>query len=74
MAAKTAKALARLLRTEPLLKDKAIELACKLGTARTRDFAKVGISRHYLCKLCSEGVLTRAGYGQYAAPKEAGRG
>src|SRR5690242_11521757 len=31
------KAPARSLRTEPLLKDKAIELARKLGIARTRD-------------------------------------
>jgi len=69
--AKPAKAPAKSLRTEPPLKDKAIELPRKLGTARTRDFTEIGISRHYLCKLCSEGVLTRAGYGRYATPKEA---
>src|SRR5262249_54589256 len=60
-AAKTMNAPAKSRRTLPLLKDRAIELARKLGTARTRDFAEIGISRHYLCKLCSKGVLTRAG-------------
>jgi hypothetical protein len=65
--AKPAKAPAKSLRPEPLLKDQSIELAHKLGTARTRDFAEIGVSRHYLCKLCSEGVLTQAGHGRYAA-------
>jgi hypothetical protein len=53
-----------------LLRDKAVELARKLGVGRTRDFAEIGISRHYLCKLSAEGILARAGYGLYSVPKE----
>ena len=69
--AKATRTSAAALRTEPLLRDKAIELARKLGMARTKDFAEIGISRHYLCKLCAAGFLERAGYGRYAPPKEA---
>ena len=54
-----------------LLRDKAIALVREKGVARTRDFAALGITRFYLCKLCAEGHLARAGYGLYAAPKEA---
>jgi hypothetical protein len=52
------------------LKDKAVEVARKLGVARTKDFAEIGISRHYLCKLSAEGILARAGYGLYSVPKK----
>ena len=52
-----------------LLKDKAVEVARKLGVARTKDFAEIGISRHYLCKLSAGGILARAGYGLYTVPK-----
>ena len=54
-----------------LLRDKAVALVREKGVARTRDFAALGISRFYLCKLCAEGFLSRAGYGLYAAPKDA---
>lgn len=54
-----------------LLRDKAIALVREKGVARTRDFAALGISRFYVCKLCAEGFLSRAGYGLYAALKDA---
>jgi predicted transcriptional regulator of viral defense system len=68
---KTTKTGAAVQQSKILLKEKAIELAWRLGVARTKDFAQIGISRHYVCKLAGEGVLARAGYGQYSVPKEA---
>jgi hypothetical protein len=66
---RTAKNPDAALRT--LLRDKAVALVREKGVARTRDFAELGITRFYLCKLCAEGFLSRAGYGLYAAPKDA---
>ena len=68
--AEATKTAAPALRSATSLKDKAIELARKPRIARTCDFAEIGISRHYLCKLCAEGFLARVGYDLYAAPKD----
>jgi hypothetical protein len=55
-------------RTDASLKTKAVELVHRLGVATTKDFAAIGVSRYYLCKLCAESVLARAGYSRYSAP------
>jgi hypothetical protein len=54
-----------------LLKTQAVELVRRMGVATTKDFAAIGISRHYLCKLCAEGVLSRVGYSRYGLPAAA---
>ncbi|WP_245525792.1 MULTISPECIES: type IV toxin-antitoxin system AbiEi family antitoxin domain-containing protein [unclassified Mesorhizobium] len=34
---------------------------------RTYDFTAIGIPRHYLARMCEEGLLVKVGYGVYRA-------
>lgn len=34
-------------------------------TARTKDFEAIGVPRHYLTRMCEEGLLEKIGWGVY---------
>ena len=57
---------------KPSLRERAIALARKLGTVRTRDFSDIGVPRCYLSGMCEEGLLIKVAYGRYrTAEREA---
>ena len=55
------------------LRERAIDLAKRSGTVRTKDLEAVGVPRQYPPMMCREGLLIRAGYGVYRAASEGSR-
>lgn len=49
------------------LRERAIDLAKRNGTVRTKDLEAVGVPRQYPLMMCREGLLIRVGYGVYRA-------
>lgn len=45
-----------------------MELAREKGVASSEDFKAIGISRHYLSRMCALGILIKVGRGRYRAP------
>ncbi|WP_353682870.1 type IV toxin-antitoxin system AbiEi family antitoxin domain-containing protein [Mesorhizobium sp.] len=60
-------------RPEATLRERAVSLAREKGEVRTKDLTDIGVPRHYLTRMCEEGLLMKAGYGRYraAVPKAA---
>ncbi|RWQ55943.1 MAG: hypothetical protein EOS83_16095 [Mesorhizobium sp.] len=58
---------------KPTLRERAVSLAREKGEVRTKDLTDIGVPRHYLTRMCEEGLLMKAGYGRYraAVPKAA---
>ncbi|RWO31791.1 MAG: hypothetical protein E5Y16_07980 [Mesorhizobium sp.] len=58
---------------KPTLRERAVSLAREKGEVRTKDLTDIGVPRHYLTRVCEEGLLMKAGYGRYraAVPKAA---
>ncbi|MDE2198555.1 MAG: type IV toxin-antitoxin system AbiEi family antitoxin domain-containing protein [Rhodospirillales bacterium] len=52
---------------KPSLRDRAIALALKRGTVRTRELTDIGVPRCYLARMCDEGLIIKVGYGLYRA-------
>ncbi|ARM88130.1 hypothetical protein RHEC894_CH01817 [Rhizobium sp. CIAT894] len=52
---------------KPSLRDRAYALALERGNVKTREFTDIGIPRHYLTRMCEEGLLVKIGYGVYRA-------
>ncbi len=44
-----------------------MELARGRDVVRTKEITALGIPRHYLARMCAEGLLVKVGYGQYRA-------
>lgn len=67
--AKVASKVAETSKPEPRLslRERAIELAKRRGTVRTKDLEAIGIPRQYPPMMCKEGLLIRVGYGVYRA-------
>ena len=55
------------------LRERAIDLAKRRGTVRTKDLEAVGVPRQYPPMMCKEGLLIRVGYGVYRAAAEGSR-
>nr|WP_283418775.1 type IV toxin-antitoxin system AbiEi family antitoxin domain-containing protein [Sphingopyxis sp. Geo48] len=55
------------------LRERAIDLARRSGTVRTKDLEAVGVPRQYPPMMCREGLLIRVGYGVYRAAAEDSR-
>ncbi|WP_143043360.1 type IV toxin-antitoxin system AbiEi family antitoxin domain-containing protein [Sphingopyxis sp. YR583] len=55
------------------LRERAIDLAKRSGTVRTKDLEAVGVPRQYPPMMCREGLLIRVGYGVYRAAAEDSR-
>lgn len=55
------------------LRERAIDLAKRRGTVRTKDMEAVGVPRQYPPMMCREGLLIRVGYGVYRAAAEDSR-
>jgi hypothetical protein len=55
------------------LRERAVELAKRNGTVRTKDLEAVGVPRQYPPMMCREGLLIRVGYGVYRAAAEGSR-
>ncbi len=58
---------------KPTLRERAVSLAREKGEVRKKDLTDIGVPRHYLTRMCEEGLLMKAGYGRYraAVPKAA---
>jgi hypothetical protein len=52
---------------KPSLREKAYAFACERATVRACDFAAIGIPRHYLARMCLEGLLVKVNHGVYRA-------
>jgi hypothetical protein len=68
--APTKREIARMKKEErgPTLKDRAVALA-REEIASGADFKAIGISRHYLSRMCALGFLIKIGRMQYCAPE-----
>lgn len=55
------------------VQDLVAELFAQKVTVRTMEFEAVGVPRHYLSKMCDEGLLERIGFGLYRAVTSGGK-
>ncbi|WP_141133945.1 type IV toxin-antitoxin system AbiEi family antitoxin domain-containing protein [Sphingopyxis indica] len=63
-------ALRRSKEKPPTLKDRAIDLAKQKGIVTADELKTIGISRHYLSRMCALGFLERYGPCQYGLPRK----
>jgi len=56
------------LEREPSIKDRALAFVRERGVVSGADLFAIGVSRHYLSRMCALGILVWIGRMQYCAP------